>query len=61
MLYVISPKYIWFRKQLQWEVRRCRVQCGLEGEEKAALGKWHLILGTETSETEVRLRWVERT
>ena len=31
------------------------------GEEKASVGKWHVILGTETSETEIRLRWVEGT
>ena len=29
------------------------------GEEKASAGKWHVILGTETSETEIRLRRVE--
>lgn len=46
---VINPKYIWFRKQLQWEVSYCSVQCGMEGEEKGALGKWHLDLETETS------------
>ena len=40
-------------------MRRCSTRGRGRGE--SCCGKWHVILGTETSETEIRLRRVEGT